>query len=82
MALADDLARERAALTMIHAQPFNAEAPPEALQTDITPSELHYIRSNFPSPTTTGGSRSAALSRIRSHSRSRTCEQCRRSSAS
>ena len=47
MALADELARERAELTMIHAEPFNAEAPPEALQTDITPTDLHYIRSNF-----------------------------------
>ena len=50
MALADDLERERAALTMIHGQPFNAEAPPEALETDITPTELHYVRSNFPVP--------------------------------
>jgi DMSO/TMAO reductase YedYZ molybdopterin-dependent catalytic subunit len=50
MALADELARERMALTMIHAQPFNAEAPPEALQTDVTPTELHYVRSNFPVP--------------------------------
>ena len=50
MALADDLERERAALTMIHGQPFNAEAPPEALDTDITPTEFHYVRSNFPVP--------------------------------
>ena len=50
MTLADDLERERAALTMIHGQPFNAEAPPEALETDITPTELHYVRSNFPVP--------------------------------
>ena len=50
MALADELARERMALTMIHSQPFNAEAPPEALETQITPTELHYIRSNFPVP--------------------------------
>ena len=50
MALADDLAGERAALTMINGQPFNAEAPPEALDTDITPTEFHYIRSNFPVP--------------------------------
>jgi DMSO/TMAO reductase YedYZ molybdopterin-dependent catalytic subunit len=50
MALANDLERERAALTMIHAQPFNAEAPPEALETDVTPTELHYVRSNFPVP--------------------------------
>ena len=44
------LERERAALTMIDAQPFNAEAPPEALETDITPTQRHYIRSNFPVP--------------------------------
>ena len=50
MTLAHDLERERAALTMIHGQPFNAEAPPEALETDITPTELHYVRSNFPVP--------------------------------
>jgi DMSO/TMAO reductase YedYZ molybdopterin-dependent catalytic subunit len=47
MTQGDELARERAALTMIHAQPFNAEAPPEALDADITPTALHYIRSNF-----------------------------------
>jgi DMSO/TMAO reductase YedYZ molybdopterin-dependent catalytic subunit len=48
--LADDLEQARAALTMIHGEPFNAEAPPEALQGDITPTELHYVRSNFPVP--------------------------------
>ena len=50
MAVADDLERQRAALTMIHAEPFNAEAPPEALDGDITPTALHYVRSNFPVP--------------------------------
>ncbi len=50
MSSTHDLERERAALTMIHAQPFNAEAPPEALETDITPTEMHYVRSNFPVP--------------------------------
>ena len=35
---------------MIHAEPFNAEAPPEALEDDITPTPLHYVRSNFPVP--------------------------------
>ena len=50
MDLADNLEHERAALTMIHSQPFNAEAPPEALETDITPTLLHYVRSNFPVP--------------------------------
>ena len=50
MAVADDLQRARAALTMIHGDPFNAEAPPEALHGDITPTELHYVRSNFAVP--------------------------------
>src|SRR5438105_2980319 len=50
MAIADDLERQRAALTMIHAEPFNAEAPPEALEGDTTPTALHYVRSNFPVP--------------------------------
>ena len=50
MAVADDLGRQRAALTMIHAEPFNAEAPPEALEGDVTPTALHYVRSNFPVP--------------------------------
>ncbi len=35
---------------MIHGMPFNAEAPPEALVGDITPTELHYVRSNFAVP--------------------------------
>ncbi len=50
MALADELEAERSALTMIDADPFNAEAPPEALESDITPTLQHYVRSNFPVP--------------------------------
>jgi DMSO/TMAO reductase YedYZ molybdopterin-dependent catalytic subunit len=50
LAVADDLEQSRAALTMIHAMPFNAEAPPEALHGEITPTELHYVRSNFALP--------------------------------
>jgi DMSO/TMAO reductase YedYZ molybdopterin-dependent catalytic subunit len=50
MAVADDLERARAALRMINPAPFNAEAPPEALAGDITPTELHYVRSNFAVP--------------------------------
>ena len=50
MAIAHDLEEERAALTMIHGAPYNAEAPPEALRTEITPTELHYVRSNFAVP--------------------------------
>jgi DMSO/TMAO reductase YedYZ molybdopterin-dependent catalytic subunit len=47
MAVVDNLERDRAALTMIHGKPFNAEAPPEALHGDITPTHQHYVRSNF-----------------------------------
>jgi len=50
MAVADDLERARAALRMINPAPYNAEAPPEALAGDITPVELHYVRSNFAVP--------------------------------
>src|SRR4051794_10014895 len=50
MAVADQLTRARAALQMINPAPFNAEAPPEALHGEITPTELHYVRSNFALP--------------------------------
>jgi DMSO/TMAO reductase YedYZ molybdopterin-dependent catalytic subunit len=35
---------------MINPAPFNAEAPPEALVGEITPTKLHYVRSNFAVP--------------------------------
>ena len=44
----------RAALQMINPAPYNAEAPPEALDGEITPTELHYVRSNFAVPTHDG----------------------------
>src|SRR3954451_23365870 len=50
MAIADKLEEARAALQMINPAPFNAEAPPEALAGDITPTQLHYVRSNFAIP--------------------------------
>ena len=50
MTVAHDLDQERAALTMIQPEPFNAEAPPEALAREITPTRLHYVRSNFALP--------------------------------
>src|SRR3954447_3227364 len=46
----DDLEPGRAALRMINPAPYNAEAPPEALTGEITPTPLHYVRSNFPVP--------------------------------
>ena len=54
MAVADELARARAALQMINPSPYNAEAPPEALEGEITPTDLHYVRSNFALPTHDG----------------------------
>src|ERR671921_321394 len=54
MALADELKESRAALRMINPAPFNAEAPPEALAGEITPVELHYVRSNFAVPSHDG----------------------------
>ena len=50
MTVADDLERARTALQMINPAPYNAEAPPGALATDLTPSNLHYVRSNFAVP--------------------------------
>jgi DMSO/TMAO reductase YedYZ molybdopterin-dependent catalytic subunit len=54
MTLTDDLERARAALQMINPAPYNAEAPPEALAAQITPTEMHYVRSNFAVPTHDG----------------------------
>ena len=50
MAVTDELQAARAGLQMINPAPFNAEAPPEALAGEITPTELHYVRSNFSVP--------------------------------
>src|SRR5215216_5218721 len=50
MAVADNFEEARSALRMISQEPFNAEAPPEALRGEITPTELHYVRSNFAVP--------------------------------
>jgi DMSO/TMAO reductase YedYZ molybdopterin-dependent catalytic subunit len=50
MSTTDNLDAARAALVMISPAPYNAEAPPTALVGDITPTELHYVRSNFSLP--------------------------------
>jgi DMSO/TMAO reductase YedYZ molybdopterin-dependent catalytic subunit len=50
MAVVDGFQKARAALQMINPAPYNAEAPPEALAGEITPTELHYVRSNFAVP--------------------------------
>ena len=54
MTVDDDLEAARASLVMINPAPYNAEAPPAALVGDITPTELHYVRSNFAVPTHEG----------------------------
>jgi len=45
-----NLARSREKLVMIQPEPFNAEAGPGALAGDVTPTDLHYVRSNFALP--------------------------------
>jgi DMSO/TMAO reductase YedYZ molybdopterin-dependent catalytic subunit len=35
---------------MVKAEPFNAETPVEALREPVTPTSLHYVRSNFSLP--------------------------------
>ena len=65
MTLADDLKQARAALTMIHGEPFNAEAPPEALKGDITPTTSTTSAATSRCRPTTEPSRSAARSNTR-----------------
>jgi DMSO/TMAO reductase YedYZ molybdopterin-dependent catalytic subunit len=48
--VADDFDRERSGLQVIKPAPYNAEAPPDALTGDITPTAMHYVRSNFAVP--------------------------------
>src|SRR4029079_9952611 len=43
-------AQERAARVVVKPEPFNAEAPPEALRDAVTPTALHFVRSNFALP--------------------------------
>ncbi|ORI20272.1 hypothetical protein BJI47_04330 [Rhodococcus sp. 1168] len=50
MTEAHDLEAARAALVMINPAPYNAEAPLAALTDKITPTEFHYVRSNFALP--------------------------------
>ena len=50
MAQHDELERTRSQLQMINPAPYNAEAPPEALTGATTPTDLHYVRSNFAVP--------------------------------
>lgn len=41
---------DRSQLLMIKEAPFNAETPLAGLQDDLTPTNLHYVRSNFALP--------------------------------
>ena len=78
MTVTDDLEQRRAALQMINPAPYNAEAPPEALAGEITPTELHYVRSNFAVPDHDGTLEiGGAVEQPDSRSRSTTCAPCR-----
>ena len=46
----EELEAARAALVMINPAPYNAEAPAAGLVGEVTPTELHYVRSNFAVP--------------------------------
>lgn len=46
----EELAAARAGLQLINPAPYNAEAPAAALVGEITPTEFHYVRSNFAVP--------------------------------
>lgn len=48
------MAEDRSRLVMVKAEPFNAETPMEGIRAEITPTPLHYVRSNFPLPTHPG----------------------------
>src|SRR5207253_1442639 len=48
--MTEDLEAARAALVMINPAPYNAEAPPAALEGEITAAGEHYVRSNFAVP--------------------------------
>ena len=41
---------DRSQLVMVKAEPFNAETPHDALREVVTPTPLHYVRSNFSLP--------------------------------
>ncbi|GAA2024961.1 hypothetical protein GCM10009740_13240 [Terrabacter terrae] len=49
-----DIQQAREQLVMINPQPYNAEAPPHALDSEITPTRQHYVRSNFSLPSHDG----------------------------
>ena len=77
MTATDDLTAARAALTMINPAPYNAEAPPAALAGEITPTELHYVRSNFAVPAHDGTLEIGGAVENPAPSRSTTCARCR-----
>lgn len=44
------MAMDRSPLVMVKAEPFNAESPLDGLREPVTPTPLHYVRSNFALP--------------------------------
>ncbi len=47
---ADKANLDRSGLVMVRGEPFNAETPLHALREPLTPTALHYVRSNFALP--------------------------------
>jgi DMSO/TMAO reductase YedYZ molybdopterin-dependent catalytic subunit len=45
-----NLKQARSALTVVKHEPFNAEAPSQAFDAPVTPTNLHFVRSNFALP--------------------------------
>src|SRR3954449_3332086 len=41
-----DVGMDRSGLVMVKAEPFNAETPLDAFRAPVTPTPLHYVRSN------------------------------------
>jgi hypothetical protein len=76
MTRAEDL-EGRAGLLMINPAPYNAEALPGALDGDITPTELHYVRSNFALPAHDGTLEIGGAVATPRPSPSMTCARCR-----
>lgn len=50
MGVSEELAAARSELQLINPAPYNAEAPAAGLVGEITPTEYHYVRSNFAVP--------------------------------
>src|SRR5215218_2568141 len=50
MTVHDATAGDRSKLTLVRAEPFNAESSSDGFAGLLTPTDLHYVRSNFALP--------------------------------